>query len=134
MPALADIRLLIIEDDPAGRLALSDALKRRMAGSTVDIVSSAVEGLARLSAHRYDCVLCDLLMPDMDGLGFLSASRKRFPSLAVILTTAADLPVRQQALEAGAFAFLPKPLNIEMVVNTVQQAAAWTRRHERGSV
>ena len=123
----SDIRLLIVDDDPLGLYALTEAIKQRVESIVIDRAASGKEAFERLSEERYDCVISDVLMPQMDGLEFLAMSRQIYPKMAVILMTAGDPSIRDEALENGAFAFFLKPLDIDIVINTLGLAAEWTR-------
>ena len=128
MPMPRDMRLLIIDDDPASLYAMVEAIRERMDSIVIDTALSATAALERLSEQRYDCVLCDVLMPRMDGMEFLAMARRIYPKTAVILMSAGDQTVRDVALEKGAFTFFPKPLDIDRVMAALALAAEWTRR------
>jgi DNA-binding NtrC family response regulator len=123
-----DMRILIVDDDPAALYAMTEAIKHSVELIVIDQAASAKEAFERLSEERYDCVISDVLMPEMDGLEFLSMSREIYPKMAVILMTAGDPSIRDEALENGAFAFFRKPLDIDKVIESLMLAAEWTRR------
>jgi DNA-binding NtrC family response regulator len=130
MPVPRDMRLLIVDDDLASLYAMAEAIRTHSVESIViDQAASATEALERLSEERYDCIMCDVLMPEVSGMEFLTMAQRIYPKMAVILMTAGDPSVRDLALENGAFAFLTKPLNIDVVMNTLGLAAEWTRRN-----
>jgi DNA-binding NtrC family response regulator len=85
----------------------------------VDTARSGEEGLKFLCTHRYDCVLCDILLPGMDGVEFLTTVREHQPDLSIVLMTAGEFVREEEAMGKGAFAFLPKPLEIDLVRKTV---------------
>jgi DNA-binding NtrC family response regulator len=120
------IRILIVEDDPAGLLALTDAMRLKLGGATVEGVASAEAALQLIGSKDYDCVMCDVVMPGMDGMTFLTTIRQLRPEVAVILMTARDFHLKDQAIERGAYAFLTKPLDVDVVVRTVAPAARRT--------
>jgi DNA-binding NtrC family response regulator len=120
------IRILIVEDDPAGLMALTDAIRFKLGGAVVEGAPSGERAVPLITSNEYDCVICDLVMPGMDGMALLDTIRRLRPELAVILMTARDFHLKDQALEQGAFAFLPKPLDVDLVVKTVAPAAQRT--------
>jgi DNA-binding NtrC family response regulator len=124
------MRLLIVDDDLAGLYAMAEAIKQSVESIVIDQAVSAKQALERLSAERYDCVLSDVLMPEMDGIQFLCMSRQLFPKMAVILMTAGDPSIRDAAFKNGAFAFFQKPLDIDRVIGSLRLAAEWTRRNQ----
>jgi two-component system, OmpR family, response regulator ResD len=128
MPMPRDMRLLIVDDDAAALYAMTEAIKHSVESIVIDQATSAKQAFERLSEERYDCVISDVLMPEMDGIEFLSMSRQIYPKMAVILMTAGDPSIRDVALEKGAFAFFRKPLDIGKVIYELGRAAEWTRR------
>lgn len=112
-------RVLLIEDNPEGLYALTEALRTRMPSVSVDPVTTGEDGLRRLLRQEYDVVLCDVLLPRMTGLDILDAALKRSPHVSVILITAGEFHTEERAMGAGAFAFVPKPLDIAALVKLV---------------
>ena len=106
---------LIIDDSPVARRALRKAL---VASGLFDEVLEAADGAEALervagdSADRLDLVLCDLLMPGIDGFELLERLQAD-PRLAdvpvIVLTGEEDLETKVQALESGASDYLTKP-------------------------
>jgi nitrogen-specific signal transduction histidine kinase/ActR/RegA family two-component response regulator len=78
-------RILVIDDDGRVREALAEMLK--FAGHQVERVASGPEGLAWLESDRFDVVITDLSMPEMDGWAVAREVRNRWPSLKVVLVT-----------------------------------------------
>lgn len=103
-------QILIIDDDPTTRLTLSRLLKGQ--GFTVASAKDGKEGVAKAEELNPALIICDWMMPEMDGLAVCDYIRKS-PSLAhtyFILLTAKDQEGDIiQGLEAGADDFLPKP-------------------------
>jgi CheY-like chemotaxis protein len=73
------LTLLIIDDDPSFTRALVRLLRHD--GHTVDTVSNGHHALARLQAHRYDLILCDLWMPELAGPDFYAILSRQDASL-----------------------------------------------------
>jgi DNA-binding NtrC family response regulator len=126
------LRILIVEDDPAGLMALTDALQLKLEGATVEGVPSAERAIPLITMKDYDCVVCDLVMPGMDGMALLKTIKGVRPELPVVLMTARDFHLKEQALEEGAYAFLMKPLDVDLVVRTVGPAAKETISRRAG--
>lgn len=100
--------LLLIDADATLRRQMSAHLTR--AGYRVLATASGVEGLRLARAHQPDCILLDVVLPDVDGWNLLMGF-KRDPGLRdipVVLVTLAD--DRQRGLAVGAADFLPKPI------------------------
>jgi signal transduction histidine kinase/DNA-binding response OmpR family regulator len=105
-------RLLLAEDNPVNRKLALKLLER--AGFTADVATNGAEALALVSAHRYDLVLMDCQMPEMDGyeasrrIRALGGAHARLPIVA--LTANAMVGDREKCLAAGMSDYLSKPL------------------------
>jgi signal transduction histidine kinase len=80
LEAFKGLRVLVVEDEPALAVAVSEALGD--AGFTVDRAADGEEGLTRLTEARYDLIVCDLKMPRIDGMQFYRAMAAATPALA----------------------------------------------------
>jgi len=113
-------RVLVVDDEPAVRFALSELLGDR--GHDVIDVGSGAAALAHLG--EVDVVLTDLSMPGLDGLGLLREVRTRSPGLPVIMLTARGSErTAVEAMKAGAHDYLTKPFQVEEVALAVARAA-----------
>jgi len=112
-------RILIVDDEPKIRSFIGRALAA--AGYATEFADSGAEGLRRAVATRYDLVILDLVMPDLDGrqiLGRLLASR---PDQAVIvLSCVADVAAKVDCLERGAQDYLTKPFSLAELLARVR--------------
>ena len=125
---MASINVLYIEDDPEQREQFANELKER--GFGVVAAASGEEGLATLGEHATDVVLCDLNMPEMDGLTVLERVQKINPDLPfIILTAHPSIPLAVQAIMQGAQRFLIKPVNMNEMEITIHQAMEFARLH-----
>jgi signal transduction histidine kinase len=115
--------ILIVDDAPANRDIAATALA--MAGFRTLQAGDGLEAIEKAHAEKPDLVLMDLVMPEMDGLD-ATRTLKTTPALAgtpVIAVSASSYPNdRLRALEAGADAFLPKPLDFDEVFAQVSAA------------
>ena len=112
-------RILIVDDEPKICSFIGRALAA--AGYATEFADSGAEGLRRALATRYDLVILDLVMPDLDGrqvLGRLLASR---PGQAVIvLSCVADVAAKVDCLERGAQDYLTKPFSLAELLARVR--------------
>ena len=119
-------RILIIDDEPNVRLSYRAVLE--VEGYDVDEASSAATGLEKLIAGRFDLVILDLRMPEMDGLDLLAKMRERGLSTPTVMITAyGDLPHAVKAIKLGAIDFLQKPLKPDELRHLVAEVVA---RHD----
>jgi DNA-binding NtrC family response regulator len=118
--------VLIIEDDPDGLRSAGEAVGE--IGVDVECAATAAAGLAAFRSRPADAVLCDLVLPDLDGIEVLTRLRQADPAVPVIIMTAygsVDSSVR--AMKAGAYDYLTKPLDLDDVQSKVSRAIE-TRR------
>ncbi|PST85311.1 response regulator [Pedobacter yulinensis] len=115
-------KILIIDDDSRNIFALKAVLKAK--GYSCVSALSAAEGLDMLSAGGIAVVLLDMMMPEMDGYEALSRIRKsdEMAAVPVIAVTAqAMVGDRERCLDAGADAYISKPINVEDLMNLLKQ-------------
>ncbi len=120
--SIAGFRVLVVDDDKVSRDFLSRLLQRR--GCGVETASSGAEALDKLSKGGADLILLDMLMPAMDGLGVLKLlkAQRRLKTIPVVMVSGVDddTPLIQ-CLEAGAEAFLNKPVSFDDLMNVLLQ-------------
>src|SRR5437773_4913683 len=120
---MSEGHVLIVDDDPALLQALPEALQMRMSGVTVDTAHSAVAALDRITARDYDAIVTDIKIPGMDGLELLAEIRTHRPDTPTLMITGYgehDLVV--QALRAGAYDFIRKPIDRDYFVGSLRRA------------
>jgi CheY-like chemotaxis protein len=122
--ALPPVRILIIDDEPSFVRGLARLLQRD--GYTVDTADNGQHALDQLHAQRYDVVLCDLHMPELDGPTLYALLRRQSPSLCqrVIFVIGDTLGVASTAfLEQCGQPCLYKPCTAAEVRGAIQQHA-----------
>ena len=111
--------ILVVDDDIATRSLVVDAINHSE-NYTVIEACDGIEGLERLKEKCFDLVICDVMMPGMNGMDLLDRIREINPTTHVILITAyptIDLTV--SAMKTGAVDFLAKPFNIDDLIYKV---------------
>jgi len=108
-------KLLVVEDNPLNQKIIASVLKQ--SGMLIDIAQNGQEALDYLFEEKreYDLVLMDISMPVMDGIAATKIIRKvsRFDTMPIVTFTAFSLGAEIEAMfEAGANAYLTKPLNV----------------------
>jgi len=100
--------ILVVDDSMFARMNICNMLKE--AGYETVEASDGRDGLEKAAALKPDCIISDLLMPELDGIGFLAALKERGIGLPVIVLTA-DIQEtkRQECLSLGAAGFSYKP-------------------------
>jgi CheY-like chemotaxis protein len=119
-------RAILVVDDEADLAALMcDTLE--LDGHHVEIASNGVAALVRLAERRYDLVLSDIRMPELDGPGLYRAIQERHPELArrVVFVTGDTLSPETAAFVRGVGApVVTKPFDLEDLVRTVNRVLA----------
>lgn len=115
--------LLLVDDDPALLDALSGTLQIRLGHFTVDTCQTGMRALDCVTTKRYDAIISDVNMPEIDGLQLLRTVKKVRPYTPVVLISGhADQTLIAQAFQAGAADFIAKPIDREMFLRSVRQA------------
>jgi two-component system, NtrC family, response regulator AtoC len=115
-------RLLVVDDDVATLMALSDALRLRLPDMDVETASSAERALILTAAERFDIILSDVRMPGMDGMTLLKEIKALSPDTIVVLMSGCGSHYRDEALRLGAWSFVEKPFDIDTPMTSVRRA------------
>ncbi|MCX6887706.1 MAG: response regulator [Verrucomicrobia bacterium] len=113
--------ILVIEDDELLRLTLEDRLL--MEGFSVLTAADGAEGLRQAREQLPDLILCDIMMPVMDGYAVLQALQKetRTTRIPFVFLTASSDPLQIRAgLDLGATDYLCKPVPKTKLLTTIQ--------------
>ena len=113
----------LLDDD----VSMLKALGRLMdsAGFAVEKFSDPIIFLARLEQATCRLAVLDVWMPQMSGLEVQTRLRRDSPATQIIFLTGRDDPMaRQTAIEGGAFAFLSKPFDDEVLMQLIREALA----------
>jgi len=115
--------IAIVDDDESVRRALS-RLVRSLAYQTTDFPSGE-SFLVSLTNVIPCCALLDMHMPGLDGLQVLEEMRSRKLTVPTIIITANSQPnMRELCMKAGAAGYLQKPLDLDVVLSSIQSVAA----------
>jgi two-component system response regulator MprA len=106
------MRILVVDDEPAVREALDRAL--RLQGYDVALCRDGADALVRLGRERWDAIVLDVMMPQVDGLEVARTIRREGNATPVLMLTARDsVGDRVAGLDAGADDYLVKPFALE---------------------
>ncbi|MGH9854006.1 MAG: sigma-54-dependent transcriptional regulator, partial [Blastocatellia bacterium] len=115
-------KVLVVDDERGARMALEVPL--RLSGYDVVAATGGREAIALGQGKRFDVVLTDIYMPDLNGLEVVREFRRLSPDTKIIAVTAqGSLEIAMQAIEEGAFDFIAKPFDIDEVLALVGRAA-----------
>jgi len=119
--------ILIAEDDDVSRENLSELL------CTYDVhaVSDGIQALKAFHEQKFDLVITDLRMPNMDGMHLLKHIREDDPRAIVIMITGyGTVNTAVEAMKLGAFDYITKPLKDDLVKLTVERALSYVKLQE----
>jgi len=118
-------RILLVDDEPSMRRILASNLRQDQ--HLISEAGGLEEARRSLSANDFDVVITDQKMPDGEGLAVLASAHEVDPTLPVILLTAvASIELAVDSMRKGAFDFLTKPFQPEVVRATVKRACERT--------
>lgn len=113
-------RVLIVDDESGMRHMLSVLLERE--GYAIDTAQNGKEGLDKIKANSYDLVLCDIRMPEMDGLTFLETTKTINRQLPVIMMSAfGNVDTAIEAMKKGAYDYVSKPFKADEILLRLQR-------------
>jgi signal transduction histidine kinase len=118
--------LLIVDDEVAHMKALCDTLQGH--GYKIAGFSAPAAALAEIQAGRFDVLLTDLMMPEMDGIALLAAARLKDPQLAgIIMTGEGTIATAVEAMKSGAMDYILKPFKLRAVLPVLERALSVRR-------
>jgi DNA-binding NtrC family response regulator len=116
-------RILVVDDEDIVRTSCSRTLSPE--GYEVRLAKNGVEGLKMASEERFDLVLTDLKMPDMDGIEVLRIIKEKWPETAVIIVTGYQtVDTAVKAIKLGAYDYIEKPFTPDSLISAVAEAMA----------
>jgi DNA-binding NtrC family response regulator len=118
--------VLVLDDERNIVTVLKAILEKR--GFHVAPFTDPREALDSLRVNRFDAVVTDLYMPDIDGMAFLEEVRRLYPGLPVVMITAfGTVDSAVDAIKKGAFDYVTKPFEQSEIVSVVQKAVNTSR-------
>ena len=123
----SSLSILVIDDDPDILGSIRQYLEDR--GHRVFLAHTGEEGLRTLEKEPIDIVITDVKMPGMDGLEVLRRVKSEKPTTGVIILTGHGSQAEEdEANRLGAFAYLNKPVDIDVLAQTMKDAYASTKK------
>lgn len=114
-------KILIVDDEEGMRHMLSIILKKE--GYETTSVSNGNEALKAIENDEFDFILCDIRMPDMDGLTLLGELKKRGCNSTIIMMSAyGTIDTAIEAMKLGAYDYISKPFKSDEIILTIRKA------------
>jgi DNA-binding response OmpR family regulator len=119
---MSQFKVLLVDDEEEFVKTLGERLEMR--GIEPDTAFTGEAALKRISDEQPDIMVLDIKMPGIDGMEVLRRVRKAYPRIQVIMLTAHGSDKdKEEAERLGAFAYLRKPVDLELLTNTMRAAA-----------
>lgn len=116
-------KILVIDDEDIVRTSCSRTLVPE--GYEVSLARNGAEGLKMAAEDRFDLVLTDLKMPDMDGIEVLRSIKGKWPETQVIIVTGYQtVDTAVKAIKLGAYDYIEKPFTPDALISAVAEAMA----------
>ena len=117
------LRCLVVDDEPAVRDILAEALKTRNVESIP--AADGVEALHAIEQQPFDFIISDVQMPRLDGLAFLRALRSSGnPTPLILITGSQDIDTLEEAIQTGATAYIKKPFQLKNLFEQIDALLA----------
>ena len=115
-------KILVIDDEKSIRNTLKDILG--FEGYQVEMAENGIVGVGMVKTTEYDIILCDIKMPDMDGLEALEQIMSVRPESTVVMISGhGTIDTAVEAIKKGAFDFIEKPLDLNRLLITLRNAS-----------
>ena len=114
-------KILVIDDEKR----MCDSIKVLLSniGYDVDIAENGKVGIDKLKASRYDLVITDLMMPELDGFAVMKYIKENCPdTLVIVITGYASVESAVRAIRSGAYDYILKPFDFEIIKISVERA------------
>ncbi|MGQ1890720.1 sigma-54-dependent transcriptional regulator [Thermophagus sp. OGC60D27] len=112
-------KILVIDDQKSIRNTLKDILEYEK--HEVVLAADGPEGLEQFTSHKFDAVLLDIKMPEMDGMEVLEKMMQTSPDVPVIMISGhGNIDTAVEAIKKGAYDFIEKPLDLNRLLVTIR--------------
>jgi len=118
---MAGKKVLVVDDEQNSREGLSKILTKE--GYKVHIAEDGEKAIQEAEDYKFDLIITDLRMPNMDGIEVLKKVREKNKSIGVVIVTAyGEVNSYLTAMNLGAFEYLNKPIHLEELRRVIKKA------------
>lgn len=125
-------KILIVEDEPAIQSVLKELLTD--AGYETDIAEDGTEAVKRFCQGKYDLVLLDIMLPELDGYAVCKTIREKSGTPVIMLTALDEEEAQVRAFELQADDYITKPFSVRLVLLRVEAVLRRTAGSSEGSL
>jgi DNA-binding NtrC family response regulator len=118
------MRLLVFDNEISILASIRAMLRAKRPEWDVRYVADSAEALNRLIHENYDVVLSDLHMPKLDGITMIRQAQAVMPNTPLVFVTGYKDRYAAAAWDLGAFAVLDKPIQVDLLITTLEAAFA----------
>jgi DNA-binding NtrC family response regulator len=113
--------ILVVDDEKAIRNTLNEILS--FEGFNIDEAADGQEAIKKIKENNYDCILCDIKMPKMDGLEVLEQTREIKPDVPfIVISGHGNIETAVDAVKKGAYDYISKPPDLNRLLITIRNA------------
>ncbi len=113
-------RILVIDDEKSIRNTIREILEYEK--YTVDDAADGASGLQLVKEHKYDAILCDIKMPNMDGIEVLTRIYEMTDTPVIMISGHGTIDTAVEAIKKGAYDYISKPLDLNRLLITLRNA------------
>ncbi len=113
-------KILVIDDEKSIRNTLREILEYEK--FKVDDAPDGMQGIEKISKNKYDIILCDIKMPEMDGIEVLEKAQSITHTPIVMISGHGNIETAVEAIKKGAFDYIAKPLDLNRLLITIRNA------------
>ena len=113
-------KILVIDDEKPIRNTLREILEYEK--FKVDDAPDGMQGIEKISKNKYDIILCDIKMPEMDGIEVLEKAQSITHTPIVMISGHGNIETAVEAIKKGAFDYIAKPLDLNRLLITIRNA------------
>jgi len=122
-------KILVVDDEPNLLTLLDDTFTEE--GYEVITSSSSREAIAIVKDTVFDLLIVDLAMPEINGIALMERFHRWYPHLPVIIITGhGTIPLAVEAIQKGAYDFITKPFDLDVICTTVKRALEYGELHQ----
>ena len=119
------VKILVIDDERSIRNTLKDILG--FEGYIVEVAENGLFGIEMAKSNDFDIILCDIKMPEIDGIEVLEKIMEMKPETTVVMISGhGNIDTAVEAIKKGAFDFIVKPLDLNRLLITIRNAGEKT--------